>query len=264
MGFFDTLKADKIAAKAQRTHSDANELQKRGKPNEAAAKYQEAAVLYKQAREAGSKRTNNMMGEAILMMRFGKFEEARAIMQTVSKECKLDEQTHFELRCDYAICLWHLGLLDKAIEIITYAGNYAKNSTYYAQLCTFLIDKLRKTGEGEEQVHALLDEAMEYDDEDAATLDNYGEYWRVKYEQATAAGNTEAAAQARANSVDFFKKAYARKPNQITTLYALAKIAEEDGDKTRAAEYLDKAIIHWSSRACAVSIEQLKEARARL
>ena len=104
---------------------------------------------------------------------------------------------------------------------------------------------------------------MDYDDEDAATLDNYGEYYRRLGLKAAQEGNAEEAAKLRQQAVEYYEKAFNFRPSQITTLYALANFALEDGDKKKAQEYVDKAIMHSGSKVCPISIEMLREVKAK-
>lgn len=258
MGFFDGMKSNKLGRQAYNAHVQANELQKRGKMAEAKEKYAEAMALYKQAYDAGCRKNGILMSYSVLMMRNGLFAQARELMKEIAQDTAMSEETHFDLRINYSICLWRLGLLDKAIETIRYAGKYAKNSAYYGSLGTFLVEQAGQSGEFAE-AKALLDEAMDYDDEDASTLDNLGEYYRLR---ALSAEGEERLAL-RSKSIECFEKARKIKPAQITTLYALAKFALEDGDSAKAKEYLDRAIIHYSSRVCPVSIEELRSLRAQ-
>ena len=263
MGFFDDMKVNKLGQKAYNAHVQANDLNKRGRVAEAKAKFAEASKLYEEAYAAGCRRTNILMSYSVLLMRLGDFEKAREIMKQVSAIGGLDENTHFELRANYSICLWRLGILDEAIKTIRYAGKHAKNGSYYSSLGTFLVEQAARTGEESdfEEARALLDEAMEYDDEDAPTLDNYGEYYR---QLSLRAQDAEQAAELRAKSKEYYENAHNQKPAQITTLYMLAKLEQEDGNLDRARELTDKAIVHWSSRVCPVSLEQLQALRAEL
>ena len=263
MGLLDTLKANKMGQKAYNTHVQANDLNRRGRMAEAREKYAEAMNLYEQAYQAGCRKTGAMMSYSVLMMRQGEFERARALMKEISQGGGLSEEMHFELRMNYAICLWRMGILDKAIETAQYAGKYTKNSSYYSALGTFLVDQAGRTGDFE-AAKALLDDAMEYDDEDAATLDNYGEYYRLLSMKDAAEGD-EASAQLHRNQAKaFYEKAYKAKPAQITTLYALANLCKEDGDEKRARELVEKAIVHSSSKVCPISMEQLQALKASL
>ena len=263
MGFFDNMKTDKLGKQAYNAHVQANDLQRRGKVADARAKYAEAMELYKQAYDAGCRKTGVLMSYSVLMMRSGMFAEARELMKEVSAIGGMSEEVHFELRINYSICLWRLGILDKAIETIEYAGKYAKNSSYYSSLGTYLVEKAAQSGEEAdfEAARALLDEAMDYDDEDAATLDNYGEYYRQLSLRET---DPQQRAELRKSAVDCFERAHKQKPGQITTLYALANFAREDGDLARARELVDRALMHSGSRVCPISTEMLKELKAQL
>ena len=263
MGFLDDMKANRLGQKALSTHSQASDLIRQGRPADANAKLALAADQYRDAYEAGCRKVNIMMGYAALMMRNGEFARARELMKEISTDKSMSEDTHFELRISYSICLWRLGLLDKAIETIRYAGKHAKNSSYYSSLGTYLVEQAAQTGDFAE-AQALLDEAMDYDDEDAATLDNLGELYRQQGIWAEKNGDAAAAAEMYAKSRDYYQRAYKQRPSQITTLYALANFAREDGDTAKACEYVDKAIIHSGSRLCPISVEMLEELRSSL
>ena len=111
MGFFDDMKASRLGRKAYGEHVAANDLNKRGKPQEANAKYLEASKLYQEAFDAGCRKASTLMSWAILLMRFGEFEKAREVMKEAAKDKMMSEDTHFELRVNYSVCLWRLGLL---------------------------------------------------------------------------------------------------------------------------------------------------------
>lgn len=263
MGFLEDMKVNKLGKAAYNIHVQANDFQRRGRIADAQKKYAEAYDLYQKAYGAGCRKTGILMSYAVLLMRRGEFETARAIMKEASEDQRMSEDTRFELRINYSICLWRLGLLDKAIETIEYAGKYRKTGDYYTSLGTFMVEKAAQTGDFD-AAKALLDLAMDYDDEDAATLDNYGEYHRLLSVKAADAGDAEAAAQERRQSIDYYKRAHKAKPAQITTLYALAKFAIEDGDHACATELIDKALLHCSSRVCPVSREDLQALKAQL
>lgn len=260
MGFFDDIKANRLGQKAYSEHVAANDLNKRGKPQEANGKYEAALKLYQEAYDAGCRKTNTLISWAVLLMRFGEFEKAREVMKEAAKDKMMSEDTHFELRVNYSVCLWRLGLLDEAIKTIKYAGKHAKNSSYYSSLGTYLVEQAAQTGDFEE-AQAVLDEAMEYDDEDAATLDNYGEFCRL---QSLKADDPQTAAELRSKSKEYYEKAHKQRPGQITTLYALAQFAKEDGEIDKAKDYVNRAIARSGSRMCPVTPEMLKEFKAAL
>lgn len=257
MGLFDNIKLKRMMQSASTTHASANDLSRRGKPAEAEKKYAEALKLYREAYDAGARTVDGLMSYAVLLMRLGDFTEARKIMKETAAQGKtLTEDAHFELRINYAICLWRLGELDEAIKTAAYAGRHIKNSSYYSALGTFLVEKAGISGDFE-AAKTFLDEAMEYDDEDAATLDNYGEYYDRLGQKLRAEGDIQAANDCRAKSVEYYEKALKRKPSQVSTLYALARFAKEDGNSARTKELVDRALLHLSSKVCPVTSEML-------
>ena len=267
MGLFDNMKINKMGQNAYNAHVQANDLFRRGRMAEARAQFDEAYRLYGEAYAAGFRKTGVLMSYSVLMMRRGEFERARELMKEISSlDPKMNEDTHFELRINYSICLWRLGILDKAIETIRYAGRHCKNSSYYTSLGTYLVEMAGQTGAQEdyEEARVFLDAAMEYDDEDAATLDNYGLYHHFLSLKARSAGDEAEYAAQRKTAIDYYEKARAQKPGQITTLYALAKYAIEDGDAAKAREHIDKALMHSASRICPVSTEDLMALKAQL
>ena len=227
MGFFDDMKVNKLGRDAYNAHVQANDFQRRGRVADAQKKYDEAYDLYGKAYEAGCRKTGILMSYSVLLMRRGEFELAREIMKEAAQDQRMSEDTHFELRVNYSICLWRLGILDKAIETIQYAGKYRKNGDYYTSLGTFLVEKAGQTGEFEE-AKAFLDLAMDYDDEDAHTLCNAGWLSHLLGDDAAA--------------VERLKKADSLNANYPASKVYLAAIARENGDAGAAREYLDAAL----------------------
>ena len=84
MGFFDSMKTDKLGKQAYNAHVQANDLQRRGKVADARKKYDEALALYKQAYDAGCRKTGILMSYSVLMMRYGMFAEGRELMKEIS------------------------------------------------------------------------------------------------------------------------------------------------------------------------------------
>lgn len=82
---------------------------------------------------------------------------------------------------------------------------------------------------GREKAVAYLNEAIEYDDEDAICLDNMGQlYYRVLGDKAAAR--------------EWFDKALQIKENQIDTLYFLSRYDLDAGDAASAKARLEKAL----------------------
>ena len=107
---------------------------------------------------------------------------------------------------------------------------------------------------GVEKAEAFVQKAVEYDDEDAVSLDNMAEFlYRVKGDKAAAK--------------EWFDKAIAVKENQIDTLYFLSRYDLEAGNKEAALAKLEKALegrfspLNYSSQEMIrAEIEQLKGA----
>ena len=107
---------------------------------------------------------------------------------------------------------------------------------------------------GIEKAEAFIQKSVEYDDEDAVSLDNMAEFlYRVRGDKAAAK--------------EWFDKAIAVKENQIDTLYFLSRYDLEAGDREAALAKLEKALegrfspLNYSSQEMIrAEIEKLKGA----
>ena len=97
---------------------------------------------------------------------------------------------------------------------------------------------------------AFNTEALDYDDEDAVVLDNMGQLHLRMGE--------------RAKAKEFFEKAHEAKPAQVDTLYYLAKLAGEDGERDKALSYLDTALSGNFSALSTISREQAQALKDEL
>ena len=253
MGFFDTTRAAIIGNRAYRIHVDANKIAGEGKPAEARAKYDEALRLYGESERLGNIAPNVTQGHAVLLLREGRTEEAKAMLEKLSKNKSLSKDDWFQLRVQYSICLWRLGELDRAMETMGRAAAYKKNGNVYSTFGMYWVDKARRDGDYEAAL-AFNNEALDYDDEDAATLDNLGQLYYDLAER-----EPEHAAEHRAKALDFFRKAHEAKPRQITTLYYLAKMYHEDGNDAKARELLSIRDSLYITAVCPVTREMLEE-----
>ena len=253
MGLFDTAKAAVIGNKAYRTHVDANKVASEGKPAEAGAKYAEALRLYGEAYRLGNVAPNILQGYALLLLREGHFDEAKALLENQAKNKALSKDDWFQLRMQYAICLWCAGDIDRALETMGRAAQYKKNGSVYSTMGMFWVDKAKQTGEFADALK-FNEEALDYDDEDAATLDNLGQLY-----EAMAEANAEGAAEYRAAALKYYEKAHEQKPRQITTLYFLARMYHRDGDDARARELLSIRDTLYFSHICPVTKEMMDE-----
>lgn len=251
-GGFTGNKALKAANHAYRCHVDGNKLLEAGKTAEARAKHDEALKYYAEAYEAGLDRVGTLMSYGVLLMREGEYEKAKEVYLRVHYKPGLSKEDRFDLRNNYAICLWRLGKLDEAIATIKRAAADNKTTLVYTTMGLFLILKARETGDFAEAA-AFNAEAYEYDDEDAAILDNIGYLHMSMAEHARAEGDEEKVKAERKLAYEYFTRAHKIKPRQITTLYYLAKMLEEDGQKERAEQFIGAAMKGNFSSICPVS-----------
>lgn len=253
MGMFDAVKAASLGNRAYRMHVDANKLAGEGKPGEAGEKYREALRLYAEADRLGNVAPNIMEGYALLLLREGRFDEAKALLERMAKNKALSKEDWFKLRLQYSICLWLDGDLDRAMETIGRAAQYKMNGTIYSTLGMYWVDKAKKTGDYDDALKFNL-EALDYDDEDGATLDNLGQLY-----EAMAEADAGKAEEYRAKALEFYEKAHEQKPRQITTLYFLARMCHQNGDDVRARELLSVKDKLYFSHICPVSKEMMDE-----
>lgn len=258
MGFFDSLKVGQLGKKAYRTHVMAMQLRKQGKYAEAEVKLGEALKQYDVAYQAGYRQSGALQGYALLLMRSGDFPRAREIMLELSKDKNMKPEDRFTLRVDFSICQWKMGNLDKAIETIQTAAQNKKNGVIYSTLGMYLVDKARQTGDFEEAIR-LNEEAYDYDDEDAGTLDNMGQMYLAMSEWSAKKGDASQASEQRAKALDYLKRAYENKPEQISSSYFLAKMLHEDGDDAQARKVLGSIMEIPFSAMLQISREQALE-----
>ena len=261
MGFFDSLKANMLGAKAYRRHLNGMQLRKQGKFEEGEQKLNEAVKLYNDAYAAGFRKSAALQGYALLLMRQSDFVRAREIMLESNKDKTMSAENRFSLRVDYSICQWKMGNLDKAIETIKMAAEYKKNCLIYNTLGMYLIERGRVTGDFEEAIQ-LNAEAYEYDDEDAGTLDNMGQLNLALSEKAAKEGDKAAAAELRGKAKEFFAKAYDTKPEQVSSSYFYAKVLNEDGEKPKAREVMNNLVkipVSGILQICKADIDALRK-----
>lgn len=116
---------------------------------------------------------------------------------------------------------------EKAREALEFAGEDAENVPVTVEVPEVDVEKLWQ--EGRDAAFAFVKEAVEYDDEDAVSLDNLGQfYYRVL-------GDKESAKP-------WFEKAIEAKEGQIDTLWFLSRYDLDNGDKAAALAKLEKAV----------------------
>lgn len=253
MGFFDAAKAAYNGNRAYHLHVDANKLAGEGKVAQAKEKYQAALKLYGEAVRQGNTAPNIMQAYTLLLMREDEYEKARELMERMSRSKDLSDAEWVQLRLQYSIYLWHTGQLDRAIETIQRAAAKGMSGSIYGTLGMYWVDKARQTGEFGPALE-FNRQAMDYDDEDAATLDNMAQLYEA---MADAEGTPEQAEEYRAKALEYYKKALAQKPRQITTLYYLARMLHENGDDAGARKLISVRDTLYISAICPVTREMI-------
>ena len=238
MGLLDMIKLGSAGQKAYRTHVQAMDLRKKGKYAECEQKLDEAMALYREAYAKGDRKFEFLRGYAVLSMRRGDFEKAREIMLEMNKDKSMTPENKQQLRIDFALCQWKMGKLDKAVETMERAASGAKSGTIYNTMGVLLIEQARVTGDFERALQWNL-EAYDYDDEDAETLDNLGQLYLSMAEKSAMNGEEDTAKEQQTLALDYFRRAWEEKPDQITSSYYYARLLNEDGDRAKAKEVLE-------------------------
>ncbi len=264
MGILDAYKRTNMANKAYRLHVTGNQSIKKGNLQAARDQHARALDLYEQSYTMGHRVPQHVLSFCILLLRAGKPERARDILLELNKNPKITKAQKFDLRVDYAISQWKLGNLDTAIETLRRAEkSQGKSSQVYTILGMILMDKARQTGDYAEAI-AYNAEALDYDDEDAATLDNMGWLNLALRDIDLREGRDNEAVQKREEAKKFFARAHEQDPRQVTTCYALAKLNMEDGDLDTAREMIQMAEENRLSEICPVTSQQIQELKAQI
>lgn len=259
MGILDSVKARQDGIKAYREHLSGLQLRQQGKYAEAEAKLESAFALYERAYKGGYRKSTVDLAYAILTMQRGDYARARELMLEVNQDKKMSNEDRFSLRVNFSICQWKMGHLDKAIETIKTAGQTKMNGLIYTTLGMYYVEKARETGEFEEAL-AFNRQAMEYDDEDASTLDNMAQLYRLMAQKA----EPEQAEEYRKQAFDYIRKAYEIKPDQMTSVYYYALMSHENGDDAMAKKVLDGAKNIPVTALCPVTRAHLDQLRGKL
>ncbi len=188
---------------------------------------EEALQMYEELYDSGLVQASYMLPYSVLLLRSGKegvYQKVREIMVKAQKAPDLTDDKRQQLLMNYAIAVWKLGELDKAVSTLEASHQKSPNSLTYQSLGFLYIE----TGDADKALKYNL-EALDYDDEDPITLDNLGQvYYRLLDDKKTAR--------------EYFEKAHAIKPTQIDTLYFLALMEEEEGKYAAAEEKMETAL----------------------
>ena len=229
---------------------------------------EKAKQLYKEALDKGLMEARPMLAYALLLIREGSYEEAMALLTKTQKAPDLTPDRKSQLFVDYAACCCKTGQLEKGIRLLERQHERTPIGISYQTLGYLYVEELAQgkpvadentvvmvpgphaysdpvPGEGltvaekqailDEQwqkkidrTRKMLDDSLEYDDEDPVCLDNMGQFlYRIVGDKAAAKV--------------WFDKAHEEKPGQIDSLWFLSRYDVENGDTAAAIEKLETA-----------------------
>ena len=226
MAIMDMFKQDP-GNKGYRAHVQANRLNDAGKLKEADAKYAKALALYEEAEKKGFETPKIVSGYCILLMRNGKYEKARAILEQLTNSGATSTEDNYLLQINCAVCDWKMGKLDEAMAMMELLGNSRKVTIYYTVLGAMHVEKAMQTGDHAAAIE-FMKTAFDYDDDDISNIDNMG--WLLYI-----TGKQE-------DAVKFFKQAVNKNGRYSPALTGLAAICIDKGNTEKAKELLDRAL----------------------
>lgn len=205
MGFLTVFKAQK----ARKAHQE--------------GRIDEAMKLYQEVLDEGNRDPAVFLPYSVLLIRDGQYAKAREML-VQNQKLQMSPDQKNQLFVNYAACVYKMGELQKGIDLLERQHQKQPSGMIYETLGYLYIE----AGDTEKAL-AYNTEAMEYDDEDAITLDNMGQiHYRLLGDKVKAK--------------EYFEKALEIKPGQIDTLYFLAQYDLEAGDTEAAKEKLEKAM----------------------
>jgi len=212
--------------------------------NHANGKIEKAKELYLKAFEKGATDAHVKNAYGVLLLKEGSFTSAKEIFTNLL-ESNLKHDIKQMCKLNLALCLWKLGNIDGAIELLWEVHKAFRNSKVYGSLGYLLIEK----GDMEKAMKYNL-EAMEYDDKDPIILDNMGQLHYRKGEMDKAE--------------EYFKKAIECNPKQVDSLFYLGCIAVKRGNNEEGIQYFDQALACRFSALSTVSREMVEDAKRKL
>ena len=232
MGFLDTFKA----RKGLNFHQN--------------GRFDEALAIYEELYNKGVMASMYMLPYTVLLLRNAKTEEdflkVKEVLRKAEKAPDLTPDKRQQLLMHYAVAQYKLGEMEKALHLLEAAHQKSPCGIIYGTLGFLYI----QAGDAEKALSYNL-EALEYDDEDAVTLDNLGQvHYRLLNDKETARG--------------YFEKAIEIKEGQIDTLYFLSRYDLEEGKTEAAVAKLEKALEGRFSPLNYVSREEIEKEIERL
>ncbi len=230
---------------------------------------EKAKKLYQEAIDGGLMEARTMLSYSLLLIREGSYEQAMALLLKTQKAPDLTPDRKSQLFVDYAACCAKTGQLDKGVKLLEKQHARTPIGLTYQTLGYLYVEQLAQgkpvadentvvmvpgpyefsdpvPGEGLsveekqqildkqwedllEKAKKLIDDSLEYDDEDPVCLDNMGQYfYRVLGDKAAAK--------------EWFDKAHEEKPGQIDSLWFLSRYDLDNGDTEAAIEKLETAV----------------------
>ncbi len=181
-----------------------------------------AMEQYQAAIDGGFREPATVLRYCILLVRNGEYQKARELIVEIQNST-MNEDNRTTMLCTYATCVYKLGDLEKGIRVLEGRHAKAPSGLLYETLGYLYVE----AGDFEKAL-TFNTEALDYDDEDAVTLDNLGQvYYRLSDDKETAK--------------TYFERALAIKPGQIDTLWFLSRYDLEAGNTAAAREKLEKA-----------------------
>ena len=219
MGFLTNIKANK----AYRLHAKGD--------------LEAARAGYEQAYAEGLSDPKTLIAYALLLLRTGGYERAVEVLRRAEKAPGVTADQRVQIISHFAVAIWKLGRLDRAIELLQELFRKNKTGTLYGTLGYLLIDKAERMTPGGDppitagDIRAAKDEAIafnleavDYDEDDPVCLDNLAQaYYRLL-------GDKDAARP-------YFERALQNKPGAIDTNYFLAQY---DAEQEKAADAIAK------------------------
>ena len=251
-----------------------------------------AKALYKEAVDKGLMECKPMLAYSLLLIREGSYEEAMALLLKTQKAPDLTPDRKSQLFVDYAACCAKTGQLDKGVKLLERQHARTPIGLTYQTLGYLYVEQLSQgkpvadentvvmvpgphefsdpvPGDGltvaekqqildkqweelNQKAVKVIEDSLEYDDEDPVCLDNKGQYiYRILGDKAAAK--------------EWFDKAHEEKPGQIDSLWFLSRYDIENGDIEAAIEKLETALegrfspLNYVDKATvAAEIERLK------
>lgn len=183
---------------------------------------EKARPMYERAERLGMTAYNPRMAHGVLMLRTGRYDEAERQFENILK--KNVPVKHLDnARLNFATACWKSGKIDTAITLVEDLEKTHRTARSNATLGFLYIAK----GDLDTAI-AYNTEALEYDDENHAVMDNLGQAYYRK-------GDLDTAQQ-------WFEKNLEMDDKQPDSLYYMGLIKQRQGDYAAARNYFERTL----------------------